>query len=129
MRLQRLLDKMQWQAEAARREQREREREKAAHPTVTPEMIADQKIRQISNLRKQTAEAKFQLQLDKQLEAESKKNLEATTKLRESRLTPAERKARAEETSRGRKLFSRIIPELAETWREEATLFFKNRKL
>jgi len=80
-------------------------------------------------LRKSTAEVRFQLELDHQLETESKKNLEATMKLRESRLTPAERKARAEETSRGRKLYSRIIPELAENWREEATAAFKNKKL
>jgi hypothetical protein len=32
---------------------------KASHPTVTAEMIEDQKISQISNLRKQTAEAEF----------------------------------------------------------------------
>ena len=103
MRTEQLLHKLQLQAAAeSEREWRQR-RYQAAHPTVTAQAIQDQKISQIANLRKETAEAKFQLELDRQLEAETRKNLAATMKLRESRLTAAERKARAEETSRGRK--------------------------
>jgi hypothetical protein len=120
---------MQLQAVDASRELRRQQREKAVHPTVTAEMIEDQKIRQLSNLRKQTAEAKFQLELDKQLETESKRCLAATMKLRESRLTAAERKARDEETRRGQILFSRLIPELSPSWREDASRAFKEKRL
>jgi hypothetical protein len=129
MRTENLLRKLQLQAQAADELACRKRKYEAAHPTVTAEMIEDQKIRQISNLRKNTAEVRFQLELDRQLETESKKHLEATIRLRESRLTPAERKARAEEARRGRKLYSRIIPEVSEDWRDDATAAFKNKKL
>ena len=91
MKIEQILAKMQLQAAEESRQQRQRQREESAYPTVTAGMLEDQKLNQIRYLRKETAEAKFQLELDRQLQAETKKNLAATMKLRESRLTPEER--------------------------------------
>jgi hypothetical protein len=129
MRTEQLLHRLQLEA-AAESERAWRQRNyEAAHPTVTAQAVEEQKISRICTLRKQAAEARFQLELDQQLETESTKCLEATMKLRESRLTPAERKAGAEETRRGQILFAKLIPELSPSWREEATAAFRNKKL
>ena len=92
-------------------------------------MLEDQKLNQIRYLRKETAEAKFQLELDRQLQAETKKNLAATMKLRQSRLTSEERRLRAAETRRGQILFSRLIPELHPDWKRLAQEEFLAKKL
>ena len=120
---------MQLQAQAADELAWRKRKYEAAHPTVRAEVVEEQKLDRLVNLRKKTAEARFQLELDHQLETESKKNLEAMMKLRESRLTAEERKARDEETRRGQILLSRVIPELSPSWREDATRAFKEKRL
>jgi|ERR1700688_1789262 hypothetical protein len=129
MRTESLLRKLQLQEQAAAELAWRKRKYEASHPAVTAEVVEEQKLDRLVNLRKKTAEIQFQLELDRQLETESKKNLEATMKLRESRLTPAERKAREAETLRGQILFSKLIPELSPTWRQQASESFRNRKL
>jgi hypothetical protein len=132
MRVERLLAKMQLQAEEADRQQRQQRRYEAAYPTLKPEVQEEQKLDRLCNLRKQTADINFTLELDRQLEAESKRNLVATMKLRESRLTAEERKARDTETRRGQILLSRVVLENHPDWKQQenpnAEIYRQQRK-
>jgi hypothetical protein len=130
MRAERLYEKVMLEAERDFEKHWRQERlEIVQRNTRQPETKSQQCRKQLSQLRLQTAEVERELDLRKEVEAESQRNLEARMKLREANLTPTERKEREEETLRGRILFSKIIPELSPSWREEATLAFRNKKL
>src|ERR1700692_4597230 len=100
MKTEQLLHQLQLEAAAESERAWRQRRYEAAHTKVNPKVIEDQKLNQIRSLQKETAEAKFHLELERQLKAETKRNLAATMKLRESRLTPEERRLRAAETRR-----------------------------
>src|ERR1700719_1829041 len=107
MRAENLVRKLQLQAEAVSERAWRQSLYESEHPTASCEAVEkQQKLDRLANLRKKTKEIQFQLELDRQLKIESQRNVEATMKLRESRLTPAERKEREEETRRGQILFS-----------------------
>lgn len=78
MRAENLVIKLQLQEQAADELAWRKRQYEAAHPTVTPELVKAQKLDRLDSLRKKTEEIQFQLELDRQLKAESKKNLEAT---------------------------------------------------
>ncbi len=129
MRAENLVIKLQLDALAASEREARQKRYESAHPTVSDEVVKQQKVDRLVNLRKKTKEVESQLELDRQLETESKKNLEATMKLRESRLTAQERRLKAAEIRRGQILYSRVIPELHPDWRQQAQEEFLAKKL
>ena len=123
----RLVAKLELQEEREWEKQWEKQRQQALHPKVTQEVRDEQSISMICRLRKQTTDAYYQLEFDRRLKAERDHFL-ASRQLREANLRAEEKRARAAETRRGQILFSRMIPELSPTWREEATLAFKNHE-
>ncbi len=129
MRIERILHKMQLQAEAERREQRRQEREKAAYPVVTQKTRIDQGIDLICNLEQETKDIRLELAVRQGLKRASDQYAKAALALREANLTWEEKQARDSEIRRGQILFSRIVPENSPTWREDATAAFRNKKL
>jgi hypothetical protein len=130
LKIDRILHKIQLQAEEASRELRQREREKAAHPTVTQHMRINQGYSMIRNLRKRTDDIKLELEVRKRLKAKEEKYLKAAMELREANLTAAERQARKDEARRGQLQLSRVVcRELSPDWRSDATAEFKKKRL
>jgi hypothetical protein len=57
---------------------------------------------------------------ERRIELEAERHLRATMALRKANMTTTEKQARAEETSRGQILFSRIVPENdPDDWRQQ----------
>jgi hypothetical protein len=121
---ERLLAKLEFQAERAWEKQRREQRIPAAKLPTKSEQCLD-KLRQ---LRAKTAEITAELELRHQVEVESERHLAATMKLREANRTPAERKARAEETRSFQIRLSRVTsPEQHPDWRAHAAAEFANK--
>jgi hypothetical protein len=114
------------QLEAEEKMYLDRRREAMQPKPVSRTSANNAKIR---HLRSKTQEMEYELDTNRRLEAETKKNFAATMKLRESRLTAAERRLRAVETRRGQLLYSRVIPELHPDWRRQAQEEFFAKKL
>lgn len=130
MRAERLYQKVMLEAEREEERRYETKRLEVIRLNAKqPESKSDQVIKRICQLQQKTGDIYYQLELDRRLKAAQERFLQASMQLRDANLSAEERRLRAAETSRGRALFSKIIPELSETWREEATLAFKNKKL
>jgi hypothetical protein len=99
-------------------------RRTAKQPTVTQSCR-----QQVSKLRARSEDIYEEIYQRKLLQIAWEQLTRANMSLMQASRTPQERKEMEEETLRGRVLFSKIIPELSPSWREEATLAFKNKKL
>jgi hypothetical protein len=83
-----------------------------------PDTKAQQCQQQLSKLRSQMAGIERELELHKQVEVETLRNLDARMKLLEANRTPAEKQAYDAEIRRGQIAFSRIVPENHPNWRQ-----------
>lgn len=111
MKAERLLAKLQLQAEREWDQQWQQRQYEAAHPIVTQDMRIHQRVSMIRHLKNKTDDITMELEMRKRLKVEQDRHLKATLELREANLTMAEREARPQETRRGQILFSRIVPE------------------
>jgi hypothetical protein len=130
MRAERLVEKLQLEADLEFKRKWTTDRQKIVERSVRkPETKSQQCRKQLSQLRANTAEIERELDLRKEVESESRRNLEARMKLLEANRSPEEKKAQAEEIRRGQILFSRIVPENHPDWRAQATAEFLAKKL
>jgi hypothetical protein len=130
MKLERLLYRLEAEASAKADLQWKQDRldlvkrRTAKQPTVTQSCR-----QQVRDLRSQSEDIYEEIYQRKLLQIAQEQLTRANMALMQARQTPQERKEMEEETLRGRILFSKVIPELSPSWREEATLAFKNKKL
>jgi hypothetical protein len=125
-----LLEKLQDEADLAfERNWEVRNQEVVRRNTRQPPTKEEQKRARLFRLRKETSEILDAMELDKQVETESRRYVEARLRQRKANLTVAEKKAQAEETRRGQIQFSRVIAENHPDWREHASEAFRNKKL
>lgn len=130
MKVERLLAKLELQAEDEWHLQFKKRNEEALTPKDTKQEDRDRSIRRLCQLRQKTAAIKDELELKEEIEAESKLFLEASAKLREANLTGTDRRERDAESFRVQTVLGRTVcPELSPTWRDEATLAFRNKKV
>jgi hypothetical protein len=120
MKAGKLLQKLEAEADLAFKTEREAQNlEVVRRNTKQPLTKAEQSRKTLERLRSHTAEIEMELSLRDKVEVESKRNLEARMKLRAANLTPAERKAQAEEIRRGQIAFSHVVAEAHPGWRTQ----------
>ena len=130
MRAAKLLQRLEDEAHLAfSRNWKARNEEIVRLNTRQPPSREEQKRSRLLRLQKETNEILDELELDKQVETESRRYLEAHLRQRKANQTVAEKKAQAEETRRGQILFSRVVAEKHPRWREDASEAFRNEKL
>lgn len=129
MTAERLVAKLEHQQEMEWQIQEYERKRQAANPVVTLDHKVDAAISMIRLLQRKKQDIYAELGMRQRLQLEHASCMRAVMELREANLTAAERRERDEETDRGRRLYSRIIPELSPSWREEAASAFKNKKL
>ena len=114
---------------ALERQWNEQQQQEDIRLAATQPTKAEQCRKKLFQPRAETAQIQMELDLRKQLEAESQRNLQPRMNLRDANRTPADKKAQAEEPRRGQILFSRILPENHHDWRAMATAEFRNKKI
>jgi hypothetical protein len=124
MNLTMLLEKLE--AEAVEKSWLDRKREAMQPKQVSK---ADTNINKICQLRSRTKEMRFELESNKQVELETKRNQEAAIALYRSNLTPAEKKENYLHMQKMAVPYSSLCAEVSPTWRDEASIAFRNRKL
>jgi hypothetical protein len=132
MKAERLYEKVMLEAERIDdRKWKEQRLEIVRRNTRQPETKSQQCRKQLSQLRVNTAEIERELDLRKEVEVESQRNLEARMKLLEASRTPAEKKAYDAEIRRGQLLFSRVVEENSPDWRSQpnSNLEFYQRQM
>ncbi len=118
-----LEQEMQWQ----RKEQERKHR--AANPTVTLDHKVDQAVSMMRHLRKKTSDIHVELEMRRRLKAEQERYQEAAAELREANLTAEERGCEPKNVARPNPVLPNLTGADRPSWREEATLAFKNKKL
>jgi hypothetical protein len=119
-RSERLVAKLELQAAEECRRQWERESlEIVQRNTRQPPTTSQNCRKQLTQLRTQTAEIELALKLRKEVETETKRNLQAKMKLLEAQRSPAEQQAYEAEIRRGQILYSRVVEENDPDWRRQ----------
>jgi hypothetical protein len=123
-RSERLVAKLQFQAELEQDKQMELERKGIVERNVRkPETVTQACRRKVSDLRSKS-EAFYEEVYQRKLLAIAEEQLtRANMALMQASRTPQERKELEEESLRGRILFSKIIPELSLDWRSQKNSF------
>ena len=101
-----LLHKLQGEADLALERQWNEQQQEGIRLAATQPTKAEQCRKKLFQPRAETAQIQMELDLRKQLEAESQRNLQPRMNLRDANRTPADKKAQAEEPRRGEILFS-----------------------
>jgi hypothetical protein len=124
MRAAKFLRKLETEADLAFEKQREVQRlEFIRLKTKQPPSKAEQSRDRLFRLRKETAEILNGLELARQVETENARYLEARLEQRKANLTPAEKKAQAEEARRFQIYLSQThSPEHHPDWRTQENL-------
>jgi hypothetical protein len=127
MNMQELLFKLEFEAcDRWNEKVVQRSREKARLKD-TPAALAAQNRKRLKEMKLATVAMQEEIKVKKELEKESTLHAKAAMALREANRTPEQRRERDAETGRMRMLFSRVCPEAAENWREQANLEFQSR--
>ena len=130
MRAERLYEKVMLEAEREADKKWKRDRlDVVQRKTTKPPTVTQSCRKQVFELRAKSEAVYEEIYQRKLLQIAQEQLTRANLALMQASRTPQERKEQEEETLRGRILFSKIIPELSPTWREEATLAFRNKKL
>ena len=127
MKMVNLIEKMHTDAFLASRRKIEEDRLFAIHLKATPEAKLADKRNELRRLQAHTNAMKNELTVKRQLEAEYKRSAELFLELKKTNLTLDERQERDKEIQRMRTVFSRVCPEAANDWREQANLEFQSR--
>lgn len=122
-----LLEKLEMDAAKASRRKIEEDRLFAIELKSTPEAKLRRSNRELRQLQNQTATLKAELKVREQLEAEYQRHAELSLQLKEANMSANEREQRDNEVMRMRTVFSRVCPEAASDWREQANLEFQSR--
>lgn len=118
-----LEQEVEWQRKELKRKQR------AANPTVTLDMKADQAISMIRLLREKKDDIYAELGMRHSLQLEHASYMRAVMELREANLTTEERQARDEDIRKGQILYSKVCPELHPDWRQLAQEEFNKKRI
>jgi len=86
-------------------------------------------LSKVSALRQKTSQINFEMETDKLLAAETKKHKKAAVARYLANLTPEQKREHDEDIRRMGHYYSGICKEAATSWREDATVAFRNRSL
>ena len=123
MDLYKLLKRLE--AEAVEKEWEDRRQVMQSKPLSKTEA----NISTAAQLRRKTLDMQRELESNRQLAAETKRHQEAALALYRSNSTPAGKKRDDEDMQRIAVHYSSLCAEASPTWREEASIAFRNRKL
>jgi hypothetical protein len=127
--LETLLDKVEFQAEMQREKQLEQRQDAYVQYKSKPKSAAERKRDKLFELRRRNNEIHCEMETDRQLALEAKRNEEANLALYRSRMTPEQKRQQEENTAKMATWASGIYKEALLSWREDAQAECNRKKL
>lgn len=94
-----------------------------------PMSKTDQSMSKIANLREKTSKINLEIETDKLLAAETKKHKNASVASYLADLSPEQKREHDQNMRRIAEHYSARYPDVAASWREDATAVFRNKRL